>query len=416
MDKSFYTQNRQTLYASIPGDALIVVFAGNPIRQSADAYYRFYPDRNFVYLTGLGNTNAAGFTLLAEKKGDAVTETLFILPPDAHLERWNGVRVKVDEAKETSGVEDVAFLADFPARFHRAINASVGAKLCLPLDRLTPDEPLSLAHRFVNDCQQKFPYVQIHNLLPQLKKQRVIKQPCEIESMKKSMEHTKAGVLAMMKTSKPGMMEYEYKAAWDAALTGRGCIVQGFQPIISAGQNNFCIHYDAYMGQAMDGDMILVDVGASHDFLGNDVSRGFPCNGVFSDRMRKLYTCAYNTSEYMFSILKPGFPMDQVDLTARKFNYEQLKGLGLVDKYEDVGKLIWHGGGHHVGFDTHDVVDASGPIRPGMVFCVDVGIYCEEWGIGFRLEDNCLITEDGCENLSREIPRSIEDIEAAMRG
>ena len=160
--------------------------------------------------------------------------------------------------------------------------------------------------------------------------------------------------------------------------------------------------------------MILNDVGACWDNLGNDVSRGFPCNGRFSERQRLLYTCAYNTSNYMFSIIKPGMPMASVDQTARRYCYEQLKGIGLLDSYDDIGRYMWHGGAHHVGFDTHDVVDMSHPVASGMVFCVDIGIYCEEWGIGFRLEDNCLVTEDGCENLSRDIPRSIEEIESEM--
>jgi Xaa-Pro aminopeptidase len=116
----------------------------------------------------------------------------------------------------------------------------------------------------------------------------------------------------------------------------------------------------------------------------------------------------------MFSTLKPGIPMADVDLTIRKYNFEQLKSIGLCDNYDDVGKYMWHGGAHHVGYDVHDIVDYTKPLTPGMVFCIDVGIYNEGWGIGFRLEDNCLITETGCENISGITPRSIEDIEAVM--
>ena len=107
--------------------------------------------------------------------------------------------------------------------------------------------------------------------------------------------------------------------------------------------------------------------------------------------------------------------MPDVDRLAREYNYGQLKELGLCHSYEEVGKYIWHGGAHHVGYDVHDLVEAV-TVQPGMVFCVDIGIYCEEWGIGFRLEDNCLVTEDGCENLTVAIPRTIEDIEATIRG
>ena len=107
--------------------------------------------------------------------------------------------------------------------------------------------------------------------------------------------------------------------------------------------------------------------------------------------------------------------MDDVDKTARRYCCEQLKKIGLLSSYDEIGKYMWHGGAHHVGYDVHDVVDALGkPIAPNMVFCVDIGIYAEELGIGFRVEDNCLVTPTGAENLSASVPRTIEDIEAVM--
>ena len=119
----------------------------------------------------------------------------------------------------------------------------------------------------------------------------------------------------------------------------------------------------------------------------------------------------------MFSIIRPGMRMSDVDATIRKYNAERLVEAGVMSSVDEVGTYMWHGGAHHVGYDVHDEVDVNDgrrPLEPGMVFCVDVGIYHEEWGIGFRLEDNCLITEDGCENLSRAIPRQIDEIEAFM--
>lgn len=160
------------------------------------------------------------------------------------------------------------------------------------------------------------PYLQLGNANILVRELRLIKKPCEIEALKKAEEITKAGILAMMKHSRPGMYEYQYKAEFDYVLGQFGAKGPGFPSIILAGKN----------------------------------------------RMR----------------LKP----------------------------------ICGTGAHHIGFDVHDAVKTPENIAPGMVFCIDVGIYHEEWGIGFRLEDNCLVTENGCENLSGIIPRTIEDIEA----
>ena len=218
----------------------------------------------------------------------------------------------------------------------------------------------------------------------------------------------------MMKASRPGMYEYQYKAEFDRVLGQFSPKGPGFPSIISAGQNNFCIHYYAYTGQAQDGDMVLNDVGAQWDNLITDVSRGWPCNGRFSDRQKLLYQCALATSDHMFSILKPGFAMEEVDAEIRRYNAGLLKDAGVLEDTADIGRLMWHGGAHHIGFDVHDVVERPEKVAPGMVFCIDVGIYHEDWGIGFRVEDNCLITETGCENLSAAIPRTIADIEAVM--
>ena len=120
-------------------------------------------------------------------------------------------------------------------------------------------------------------------------------------------------------------------------------------------------------------------------------------------------------SSDLFDIIKPGMKMMEVDATARRYNAELLVEAGVLDTPENIGTYMWHGGAHHVGFDVHDAVEAPEVIAPGMVFCVDIGIYHEEWGIGFRLEDNCLVTEAGCENLSAVTPRTIEEIEDTMQ-
>lgn len=410
MEMEFHYGNRMKLYETLPEGTVAMVFSGHAPRKTADEDYPFYANRNFLYLTGIEKER---FILLAEKKDGQVTETMFILPSDAHAERWTGTRMKEAEVKEKSGVEKVAFLSEFDTYLHTLLRSGHFTHAALDLYKYEAEERDTESFEMARRMQRDYPFVELIDLSLQLRKQRTIKQPCEIEAIREAVKITRAGILAMMKSSEPGMYEYQYKAEFDYALAQHGVLAPAFPSIISAGKNNFCIHYYDYMGQARDGDMILNDVGAKYDNLFNDVSRGWPCNGKFNEKQRLLYTCAYNTSQHMFSIIRPGMAMADVDRLAREFNFQQLKAIGLCDSYDQVGKYIWHGGAHHVGYDVHDFVDVT-TVKPGMVFCVDIGIYCEEWGIGFRLEDNCLVTENGCENLTASIPRTIEDIEAVI--
>ena len=412
MNKEFYRENRATLYGSVEKNSLVIVFAGRAPKRSNDENYEFYANRNFLYLTNIEQENTVLMTAVLE---EGVDEFLYILPPDAMAERWTGRRLKPDEIEELSGISRTKYLDTFMNSLWLYLRTKGIERIYLDFDKLEDKEADTESYRLARYLQKEFPFIQIKNLQDQLRRQRTIKKPCEIEALRKAEEITGEAIIAMMKASRPGMYEYQYKAEFDYVLAQHGVLMSGFPSIISCGENNFCIHYYDYRGQAKDGDMILNDVGARWEHEINDVSRGWPCNGKFTEKQKLLYQCAYNTSEHMFQILKPGIPMQDVDKMIREYCYEQLHAAGVCDSYDEIGTYMWHGGAHHIGFDVHDVVSRNIKTAPGMVFCVDVGIYHEEWGIGFRLEDNCLITENGCENLSAAIPRTIEEIEAIMK-
>ena len=288
--------------------------------------------------------------LLAAKDPDgSVQERLYLLPPDALAERWTGVRVRPVEAEAVSGISDARSIQAFERDFSALASGGKYEKIYLDLYRYTPEQPDRPPHRLLRRIQKDFAYLSIGNAEDILRSLRLIKQPCEIEALRKA-------------------------------------------------------------------EAILNDVGAQYDCMITDVSRAWPCNGKFSERQRILYECVLATSNYLFSIIRPGMKMEDVDATIRRYNAERLVEAGVLKSVDEVGRLMWHGGSHHIGYDVHDMVKRPEILAPNMVFCVDVGVYNEEWGIGFRLEDNCLVTEDGCENLSAAIPRTIEDIEAAMRG
>ena len=413
MIKEFFQGNRTRLYAQMKENSLLILFSGLEVRKTNDEYYPFYTSRDFLYLTGLDGKE---LTLLARKDGQGrVTEQVFLQPPDLMAERWTGRRIKPDEAADLSGIGQIGFAADFEAELHRLASSGNYERLYLDLFRADPADRDTPAHRLLKRAASDYPFLKIENANAIIRRLRLIKQPCEIEAMRQAEQITCEGITAMMKASRPGMFEYQYKAVFDYVLGQHGPQGPAFPSIISAGKNNFCIHYNAYTGQALDGDMVLNDVGAWHDYLMTDVSRGWPCNGRYTDRQRLLYQCALATSNHMFEIIRPGMPMAEVDSEIRRYNAALLKDAGVLDDVKNVGRYMWHGGAHHVGFDVHDVVAAPEVIAPNMVFCVDVGIYHEEWGIGFRLEDNCLVTETGCENLSAATPRTIDEIEDTMR-
>ncbi len=418
MQAAFHAEKRHAFYDAMLPESVLLLFSGEEVRKTNDEYYPFFADRNFVYLTGLDCKEAV---LLALKDANGtVTERLYILPPDPMAERWTGRRVKPEEATRLSGIADIR-TGDFHADVHTLLSGghyattpSHFAHLYLDLFRQSPADRDRPAQHFLRLAQTEYPFLHTEDASAILRTLRLIKTPEEIDAIRRAEEITKSGIESMMRASHPGMWEYEYKAVFDYALGQFGPQGPGFPSIISAGQNNFCIHYYSYTGQARDGDMVLADVGGLWDNHTADVSRGFPCNGRFTPRQRLLFDCMLKTSDHMFSIIRPGMKMADVDATIRRYNAELLREAGVLDDVRDIGTYMWHGGAHHIGYDVHDVVARPDVIAPGMVFCVDIGVYHEAWGIGFRLEDNCLVTEDGCENLSAAIPRTPDAIEALM--
>lgn len=412
MLSSFHSGNRRSFYETMLSHSLLVLFSGVEIRKTGDEYFPFFADRDFVYMTGIFQKQSV---LLAVKDGDTVHERLYLLPKDMLAERWTGRRLTNAEAEALSGISDVRPLTAFEADFRALAFSGHFANVYLDLFRYSAEDIEKPTRPFLRRVQAEFPFLTVCNANPGIRALRTIKQDCEIDALRRAEEITKSGILAMMHAARPGIYEYQLKAEFDRALAQFGPDGPGFPSIVSGGRNNFCIHYYAYTGQIQDGDLILNDVGAQYDGHITDVSRSYPCNGRFTGRQKLLYECALATADHMFGMVKPGMRMKDVDAINRSYNAQLLVDAGVLKSVEEIGTLMWHAGAHHIGYDVHDEIQPPEIIQPGMVFCVDVGIYHEDWGIGFRVEDNCLVTEHGCENLSAGIPRTVSDIEAEMQ-
>lgn len=408
MEPTFYQQNRKNLLDKMNDNSLAIFFSGIPVHKTNDEFYPAFANRNFVYLTGITQLETI---LLLQKSNGTTKEQLFILPSDLLIERWNGKRIKAHEAQAISGITEIDYQANFATTLQLLLRSGL-SEIYLDLDDLVTPSVNAPAMHFCRETQEKYPFVTIQNANPFLRTLRTIKRPEEIAALKKAESITQKGIIAMMEHARSGLTEYQLKAEFNYLLTKEGVLQPAWDSIVSSGENNFCIHYNSgFDGLLKDGDMILNDVGASYNHLITDVSRAYPVNGKFSERQKELYQITYEVSEEMFRLIKPGMLHQDIDRLIKEKITQRMLDLKILDKAENIGTYMWHGGAHHIGFNVHDAVTTVTELKPGMCFCVDLGIYHEEWGIGFRLEDNCVITETGCENLSKEIPRKIADIE-----
>jgi Xaa-Pro aminopeptidase len=286
--------------------------------------------------------------------------------------------------------------------------------LWLCFDALAPERSFDLEREFAKHVQSRHPHLVIRNSYPLLARMRKIKAPEEIDALRKAMQITEAGIRRMIRAAQPGMKEYELEAEFHAELVAHGQRHTAFPSIIAGGERIFYLHYANPMSPFADGELILSDVGAVYDDYGTDISRVFPANGRFSERQAQIYQVAHEANRAVMAEVRPGVFFPQLNRICREVSFEGLKALGLLEEFADIGKYVWHGVAHHVGLNTHDVGGYDEPMAENMVFTVDAGIYVREWGIGLRIEDNVLVTADGCKNLSATIPAAIEEIESIM--
>ena len=411
MDKQFYSENIRRLAAHMTDNEAMLFFSGESMRKSADEDFPFFTNRNFLYLTGVKQEQSA---LLLQRKGDLVSECLYVAKPDFEREVWTGRRFTDEEINEISGVEGIENIDSLSPILDRLLSSQQVMTLWLCFDALASERSFDIERDFVKHIQSRHPHIVIKNSYPLLAKMRKIKTIEEIDAIRKAMQITESGIRRLMRVAKPGVMEYELEAEFNSELAAHSQRCSAFPSIIAGGERIFYLHYANPISAIADGELILSDVGAAYDEYCTDISRVFPANGHFSERQTQLYKVAYDANRAVMAQVRPGVFFPQLNRTCREASFEGLKALGLLSDLADIGKYVWHGVTHHVGLDTHDVGGYEEPMAENMVFVVDAGIYVREWGIGLRIEDNVLVTADGCENLSAAIPSTIEEIESLM--
>lgn len=412
MNKEFFTQNRKNLLNQIENNSMVVLFSGKAPKKSADEKYPFTTNRNFYYLTGIKEQD---IMVLLSKQNEEMKAQLFIKKADPVQEKWVGKTVSSEDAKMISGIENVSYIESFESTIHSQISKMGIETVYFDLERDNFQSDMTKAQRFAHECRMKYPHVVIKNVFPAIEKLRMIKREAEVNELRKAIEITGEGIKALMQNAKSGMMEYALEAHFDFVLKTNGIKDYAFKTIAASGKNATVLHYEDNDSEIPKDSLILFDLGAQYNYYNGDISRTIPSDGKFTDRQKVFYNMVLKAQLAVIDAIKPGIPFSRLNEIVKEIYLEELKKLGMAKEMEDVAKYYYHGVSHYLGLDTHDVGERNVLLQEGMVLTVEPGIYIEEESIGIRIEDDVLVTADGCEVLSKDIIKTVEDIEAFMK-
>jgi Xaa-Pro aminopeptidase len=360
----------------------------------------FVQDSNFYYLTGVSEPGAALVLAPGEHRDK---EILYLLPRDPEIENWDGRREPLgDELNEKLGFERVTRTTRLPRELTAMLQRSRKAVFLGPV--VSTNAPLPQELKLLRDAQARVPGSTLENMADLIPEMRRIKDETEIELIQRAVDITGKGIVAAMQAVEPGMKEFQLQSILESTYEMEGAQFLGFGTILAAGPNATVLHYGSNNQAIDDSGLVLVDTGAAWQHYTADVSRTFPVTGKFSEREKELYELVLKAADTAIANIEPGADHN-TDL------HEVAKG---VLEEAGYGEYFIHGVGHFVGLDVHDAGDYALPLEEGVVLTIEPGIYIPEEGIGIRIEDVVLVTKDGAEVLSRNIPRTVEEIEAAM--
>ena len=412
MKTEFVTNNRNKVFKRMLDNSVLILFAGHAPYKRGDEKYEFSPDRNFYYVTGIDRENQIIMFLKTESARSA---TLYIERDNGYLAKWVGANMTEDEARLESGIEEISYLDKFYGDLSDTVFKNNIKHIYIDLENREWDAAESESLKFANEFRKKYPAVDMIDAYPFFADLRMIKEPYELDLMRKAVKITTDGLEAMMKNARPGMYEYELEAYFDFVLTKNGVTDKAFKTIVASGERGTILHYSKNNCMTKDGDLVLVDCGAQYGWYCGDITRTFPVNGKYTPLQKQIYDIVLEGQRRVIETIRPGVKFSRLNETLKEFYFEELKNLGLVSSPEEVSKYYFHGVSHYLGAETHDIGRyGDRALVPGMVLTVEPGLYIEEYGIGIRTEDDALVTENGCELLSNGFMKTTEEIEEFM--
>jgi Xaa-Pro aminopeptidase len=423
LNPEIFVQNRKRFIARMEKNAIAIFNSNDELPANGDALHRFKQNSDIIWLSGIEQEDSM-IILFPDNPDPKFREVLVLVRPNELKEKWDGHRLRIEEAQAISGIQTIVWLDVLDGMLQPWIHLAD----TIYLNSNENDRKANLVpvrdYRFAREMKRRYPLHNYKRSAKILKDLRSIKTALEVEVMQKAMDITDQTFRRLLQKIKPGIMEYEIEAEIFHSFLSQRATGQAYGSIIASGDRARVLHYVENSRECKDGELILMDFGAEYGNYCADLTRTVPVNGKFSRRQKTVYNACLHLHHYAAGILKPGISI--VDYTEKVGDEATVvfQKIGLLKKSDIKNedpenrayrKYLYHGISHHLGIDVHDLGTRTEPIKPGMVFTIEPGIYIEEEQMGVRIENNFWITRNGNKDLMKNIPITVEEIEALMK-
>jgi Xaa-Pro aminopeptidase len=423
LNPEIFIKNRERFIKEMKPGSIAIFVSNDEVPVNADALYPFKQNSDLFWLSGIVQEDSM-VVLFPGNPDPKYREVLVLVRPNELKEKWDGKRLRIQEAQKISGIKSIVWLDSLDGLLQPWIHLAD----TIYLDTNENDRKASLLrtrdYRYADELKSRYPLHGFERAAKIMKELRGIKTALEIEVLQKAIDITDGTFRRLLKFIKPGVMEYEIEAEiWHSFLSQRAT-GPAYGSIIASGDRARTLHYVSNDQECKDGELILMDFGAEYGGYNADLTRTVPVNGKFTRRQKTVYNACLHLHDFAKSLLKPGITItDYTEKVGEEATQLFLK-IGLLKrsdvKNEDpenraYKKYLYHGISHHLGIDVHDLGTRTEPIKAGMVFTVEPGIYIEQEQMGVRIENNVWITRNGNKDLMKNIPITVEEIESLMK-
>lgn len=422
IDNCLFINNRKNFVSGTKHNSIAIFHASDEFPRSGDQSFLFKQNSDFFYLTGIDQEQSI-LVLFPDCPNKAYKEVLFLRQTNEHIAIWEGHKYTKEEARAASGIESIYWLSEYETILQSIIYYAEYVYINTnENDRYSHQVPYRDL-RMYEALKAKYPLHKYERSAVIMRDLRVIKSPVEIALTQKACDITHDAFVRVLKFLKPGVTEYEIEAEITHEFLRQRATGHAYHPILASGKNAIVLHYTDNNQVCNDGDVVLFDFGAEYANYNADMSRSVPVNGRFTARQRAVYDAVLRVMREATKMIVSGTILNDYQEEVGKIMTSELIGLGLLNKHDVekqdpnlplYKKYFMHGTSHHLGLDVHDFASRYKPFEVGNILTCEPGIYIPEEGLGIRIENNILITQDGNRDLMANIPVEAAHIEEIM--